>query len=110
MNKTVLWTIIIYTFILLVIGYFYYNSTQDYQQTIDIINNKYKEKYDSLNNDIYMYQNKIIELDSLINKNVIKIDSIKNKQKDYENPIFTSFNNLSTDSIIRLFSGYKPSN
>jgi len=107
MKKTIIWTIIIYTLLILIIGYFYYNHEQNkFNTEIENINLKYQNKYDSLNNNINTYKIQIKYLDSLISTNDIQIDSIKNKQKDYETPIFTSFSDISTDSIVNLFSRY----
>ena len=109
MKKTIIWTIIIYTLLILIIGYFYYSHEQNkFNTEIENINMKYQHKYDSLNNNIDTYKLQIKQLDSLISANDNQIDSIKNKQKDYEKPIYTSFRDISTDSIVSLFSGYNP--
>jgi peptidoglycan hydrolase CwlO-like protein len=107
MRKTIIWTIIIYSILIFLVGYIYYNhKNNQFNTEIENINNRYQNKYDSLNNNINTYKIKIKYLDSLISMNDNQIDSIKNKQKDYEKPIFTSFRNISTDSIVSLFSGY----
>jgi len=109
MKKTIIWTIIIYTLLILIVGYFYYGYEQSrFNTEIENINIKYQNKYDSLNNNIDTYKLQIKQLDSLISINDNQIDSIKNKQKDYETSIFTSFRDISTDSIVSLFSGYNP--
>ena len=109
MRKTIIWTIIIYSLLILIVGYFYYEHEQSrFNTEIENINIKYQNKYDSLNNNIDTYKLEIKHLDSIISINDTQIDSIKNKQKDYETPIFTSFRNISTDSIVSLFSGYNP--
>ena len=107
MNKTVMWTIIIYTIILLGIAYIYYNKNNEYKINIQTIENEYKIKNDLLMNDILYYKVQIMQLDSLISKNNVVIDSIKNK-KYYEKIQYTSFSDISTDSIVSLFSGYNP--
>jgi len=110
MNKTVLWTIIIYTLILFVVGYMYFKSDSNYKTQIETINKDYKLKYDSLNNDINIYKSKIIELDS-INQNITAdIDSIKNNQNDDEKPSYTPFYSISPDSVANIFAGYDISN
>ena len=107
MKKTIIWTIIIYSIIISLIGYLYYeHKNQEFNIQLKQINHKYQNKYDSLNNKIYTYKIKIKHLDSLILITDNKIDSIKNKQKTHEKPIFTSFRNISTDSIVNLFSRY----
>ncbi len=106
MNKTVIWTLIIYTLILLIVGYFYFNSDSNYKNKINKIEEKYKQKYDSLNNDINTYKIKIDELDSLNDNYTNDIDSIKNKQNDNETAHYTPFHSLSPDSIANIFAKY----
>jgi len=109
MKKTIFWTIIIYTLLIAIVGYFYYEHKQNiFNIEIENINIKYQHKYDSLNNNINTYKLQIKQLDSLISINDNQIDSIKNKQKNNEKPVYTSFSNISSDSIVSLFSGYNP--
>jgi archaellum component FlaF (FlaF/FlaG flagellin family) len=106
MNKTVMWTIIIYTLILIIVGYLYFNSSEKYKEQIDDISTEYKLKYDSLNSDIKTYVLKIEELDSINVDIISQNDSIKNKQDDNEKPPYTPFIGLSPDSVANIFSGY----
>ena len=106
MNKTVVWTIIIYTIVLVLVGYIYFKSDSDYKDNLNKIEEKYKAKYDSLNNDITNYKLKINELDSINKISSENIDSIKNKQNDNEKPPHNPFYGLSSDSVANIFAGY----
>ena len=106
MNKTVLWTIIIYTIVLFLVGYMYFQSDSTYKEKIEQIDEKYKLKYDSLNQDIINYKEKIADLDSINKEISSNIDSIKNKQNDNEKPHYTPFYSLSSDSVANIFAGY----
>ena len=107
MRKTIIWTIIIYTLLILIVGYVYYDLEETrFNTEIETINKEYQNKYDSLINNIDTYKLQIKHLDSLISTTDIKIDSIKKKQKNYEKPVFNSFRDISTDSIVSLFSRY----
>jgi len=106
MNKTIIWTIIIYSLILVLIGYIYFNSDLSYKEEIEKIENEYKIKNDSLENTIKHYELKIEKLDSLNNDITYDIDSIKNKQNDDEAYTYTPFRSLSPDSVANIFARY----
>ena len=106
MNKTSIITIILYTLVLIIVGWLYFNQQSDYKHELRNIETEYNLKYDSLNLDIKKYEKKIDDLDSINIDLSNTIDSIKNNQNDYEKPIYTPFSSLSPDSISSLFARY----
>jgi len=106
MNKTVITTFLIYTIILIIFGWLYFDTKNDYNNDIDNIKHDYQIKYDSLENKIIGLKSEISKLDTIKYQLNNKIDSIKNNQKDHEIPIYTPFTSLNSDEIPTLFTRY----